>query len=50
MLGFHELYEQHSRDVYRFALFLCGDPADGGGSVDEQESDIGGPGADGRLR
>ncbi len=27
MLGFHELYERHSRDVYRFALFLCGNPA-----------------------
>lgn len=27
MLSFHELYEQHSRDVYRFALFLCGEPA-----------------------
>jgi RNA polymerase sigma-70 factor (ECF subfamily) len=27
MLSFHELYEEHSRDVYRFALFLCGDPA-----------------------
>jgi len=27
MLSFHELYEQHSRDVYRFALFLSGDPA-----------------------
>jgi RNA polymerase sigma-70 factor (ECF subfamily) len=27
MLSFHELYEQHFRDVHRFALFLCGDPA-----------------------
>jgi RNA polymerase sigma-70 factor, ECF subfamily len=27
MLSFHELYERHSRDVYRFALFLCGEPA-----------------------
>jgi RNA polymerase sigma-70 factor, ECF subfamily len=27
MVGFHALYERHSRDVYRFALFLSGDPA-----------------------
>ena len=27
MISFHALYEQHSRDVYRFALFLSGDPA-----------------------
>jgi len=27
MVGFHELYERHWRDVYRFALFLSGDPA-----------------------
>jgi RNA polymerase sigma factor (sigma-70 family) len=26
MVGFHELYERHWRDVYRFALFLSGDP------------------------
>jgi RNA polymerase sigma-70 factor (ECF subfamily) len=24
--GFSELYERHSRDVYRFALYLSGDP------------------------
>jgi hypothetical protein len=24
MVGFHALYERHSRDVYRFALFLSG--------------------------
>jgi RNA polymerase sigma-70 factor (ECF subfamily) len=27
MTGFHDLYEGHSRDVYRFALYLSGDPA-----------------------
>jgi RNA polymerase sigma-70 factor (ECF subfamily) len=27
MLSFHELYERHSRDVYRFALFLSSDAA-----------------------
>ena len=27
MHGFHELYERHFRDVYRFALFLSGSPA-----------------------
>src|ERR1051325_8887276 len=27
MTGFHELYERYSRDVYRFALYLSGDPA-----------------------
>ena len=27
MLSFHELYERHARDVYRFALFLTGNPA-----------------------
>ena len=27
MLGFHEIYERHWRDVYRFALFLSGNPA-----------------------
>lgn len=27
MVGFHELYERHWRDVYRFALFLSGNPA-----------------------
>ena len=27
MIGFHELYAAHARDVYRFALFLCGDPS-----------------------
>jgi RNA polymerase sigma-70 factor (ECF subfamily) len=26
MLSFHEIYERHYRDVYRFALFLTGDP------------------------
>src|SRR5215831_18716795 len=26
MTGFHELYESYSRDVYRFALYLSGDP------------------------
>jgi len=25
MLSFHDLYERHSRDVYRFALFLSSD-------------------------
>jgi DNA-directed RNA polymerase specialized sigma24 family protein len=27
MTRFHELYERYSRDVYRFALYLSGDPA-----------------------
>lgn len=27
MTGFHELYETYARDVYRFALYLSGDPA-----------------------
>src|SRR5262245_34268103 len=27
MVGFHDLYEQHWRDVYRFALFLSGNSA-----------------------
>src|SRR5262249_10664301 len=27
MIPFHELYERYSRDVYRFALYLSGDPA-----------------------
>ena len=27
MTRFHELYESYSRDVYRFALYLSGDPA-----------------------
>jgi RNA polymerase sigma-70 factor (ECF subfamily) len=27
MTQFHELYERYSRDVYRFALYLSGDPA-----------------------
>ena len=27
MTQFHELYEGYSRDVYRFALYLSGDPA-----------------------
>ena len=27
MVGFHELYERHWRDVYRFALFLSGNAA-----------------------
>jgi RNA polymerase sigma-70 factor (ECF subfamily) len=27
MVGFHDLYERHWRDVYRFALFLSGNPA-----------------------
>ena len=27
MVGFHELYERYWRDVYRFALFLSGNPA-----------------------
>jgi RNA polymerase sigma-70 factor, ECF subfamily len=27
MVSFHELYERHWRDVYRFALFLSGNPA-----------------------
>ena len=26
MVGFHDLYERHWRDVYRFALFLSGNP------------------------
>jgi len=28
MLTFHELYERHARDVYRFAYWMCGDPVD----------------------
>jgi len=27
MTRFHELYERYARDVYRFALYLSGDPA-----------------------
>ena len=27
MTGFHKLYESYARDVYRFALYLSGDPA-----------------------
>ena len=27
MTGFHDLYQSYSRDVYRFALYLSGDPA-----------------------
>jgi RNA polymerase sigma-70 factor (ECF subfamily) len=27
MTRFHELYERYSRDVYRFVLYLSGDPA-----------------------
>src|SRR5215468_4465123 len=27
MTRFHELYETYARDVYRFALYLSGDPA-----------------------
>src|SRR5262245_24213675 len=27
MTQFHELYETYARDVYRFALYLSGDPA-----------------------
>jgi len=27
MIGFHELYERHAGDVYRFALFLTGNAA-----------------------
>ena len=27
LTGFHELYGSYSRDVYRFALYLSGDPA-----------------------
>jgi RNA polymerase sigma-70 factor, ECF subfamily len=27
MTGFHDLYERYSRDVYRFAVYLSGDPA-----------------------
>lgn len=27
MTRFHEMYESYARDVYRFALFLSGDPA-----------------------
>lgn len=26
--GFHELYEAYANDVYRFALYLCGNPAE----------------------
>jgi RNA polymerase sigma-70 factor (ECF subfamily) len=26
MISFHDLYERHWRDVYRFALFLSGNP------------------------
>ncbi len=28
MLTFQELYERHARDVYRFAYWMCGDPAE----------------------
>jgi RNA polymerase sigma-70 factor, ECF subfamily len=27
MTGFHDLYESYARDVYRFAVYLSGDPA-----------------------
>ena len=27
MISFHELYDLHARDVYRFALFLTGNPS-----------------------
>src|SRR4051812_27392510 len=27
MTGFHDLYEKYAKDVYRFALYLSGDPA-----------------------
>jgi RNA polymerase sigma-70 factor, ECF subfamily len=27
LVDFHSLFEQHSRDVYRFALYLSGDPS-----------------------
>jgi len=28
MLTFHELYERHAQDVYRFAYWMSGDPAE----------------------
>lgn len=28
MTDFHGLYTRHAGDVYRFALFLCGDAAE----------------------
>lgn len=28
MLTFHELYERHAQDVYRFAYWMCGDPSE----------------------
>jgi RNA polymerase sigma-70 factor (ECF subfamily) len=28
MLTFHELYERHAPDVYRFAFWMCGDPTE----------------------
>jgi len=28
MLTFHELYERHAKDVYRFAFWMCGDAAE----------------------
>lgn len=27
IVDFHSLYERYAQDVYRFALYLCGDPA-----------------------
>jgi RNA polymerase sigma-70 factor (ECF subfamily) len=27
MTGFHDIYESYSRDIYRFVLYLSGDPA-----------------------
>lgn len=27
-MTFHDLYERHARDVYRFAYWMCGDPVD----------------------
>jgi RNA polymerase sigma-70 factor, ECF subfamily len=27
LVDFHSLFERHSQDVYRFALYLCGDPS-----------------------
>jgi hypothetical protein len=26
LIDFHSVFERHSRDVYRFALYLSGDP------------------------
>src|SRR5215510_10733813 len=35
MLTFHELYERHAQDVYRFTFWLSGDPKEAEGITSE---------------